>query len=119
MKVSSGFWGDNYKPIGVRNLSRSLRRRLMKTRDGRKFSAQVLALTGHTVGSEDVSYTRFEVPAVAGQPNTGIVDFDSVTVDRPSTAQDVADVLEATQPLPRVNFPRELSGNSGGGKLGY
>jgi hypothetical protein len=50
----------------------------------------------------------------------GLVTIETATqINRNTTAADLSNVVNALSRSPITTFPTELSGTSGGGKLGY
>lgn len=113
--------GVPYSTIGIDNVNRRLRRALKgtsaKTRSFRKI---LRALNGAAVGGAALSTrTRIVAPAGAMQEG-GVRAIETVTeINRVTTVADQTAINLEIDGLDTPTFPREASGNSGGGKLGF
>lgn len=113
--------GKPYKRVGVNALKRNLLQRLQNSDDGQAFSAKVNALSGLAVGAANVVVRRTRVVARRQNenPNAGIVPIVTTTIrNSPSTAADNTEVRADLIPPTDVVFPKDLSGNGGGGRKG-
>lgn len=113
--------GVPYTQIGTDNVNRRLRRALKGTAaKTRAFRKIMRALNGVAPGGAALSTrTRIVAPAGAMQEG-GVRVIETITeVNRVTTAADQTAINLEIDGLDTPTFPREASGNSGGGKLGF
>ena len=113
--------GVDYSLIGVANVHRRFRRALKGTsKTTRAFREILRTLNGVAPGATALS-THTQVEADVGDYVNGSVrTIETVTdVDRITTAADQTAINLEIDAADTPTFPREASGNSGGGKLGY
>ena len=97
--------------------------KILFDRGNRGVRRLLLTLLGAVVGGTATeTYPRVLASQAMNQQFAlgGLVAMETVTqIGRVTTAADLANVVAAISRSPVVSFPAEVSGTSGGGKLGY
>jgi hypothetical protein len=97
--------------------------KILFDRGNRPIRRLLLTLLGSVVGSNATeTYPRVQANQLMNQPlqGGGLVTIETATqINRNTTAADLSNVVNALSRSPITTFPTELSGTSGGGKLGY
>lgn len=112
--------GVDYTPIGTVNAFRRLRRAVRgHSKQTRILRALMTALDGVAAGG--TAATTMTLPSAETDSALlgGVRTITTSTSSRATVAADVTAINAAIAGLHTPTFPREASGNSGGGKLGF
>ena len=97
--------------------------RLLFLRGNRTFRRLLIALTGATAGgtaTETQSRVQAQQSMFQATDMGGLVPIETINnISRVTTAADVTNINAMLTRSPVITFPTEVSGTSGGGKLGY